>query len=201
MANTNKSLKELLAEVRLKLAEQSNAAPTPETETTPDVEIKGKDGKTYEAAKLEVGEAIQVQAEDGSLSPAQDGEIEVEDGSKITVKDGKIEAIKPADVQPTDEISPVPQNGGFKAEDFVSKEAFQALETKFNSALETIKQLSEGISKNKGQVNAMFAVVEAIANESEETPTDTSVHNNFSKQRSEKDSAKAKLKEAFDAAK
>lgn len=197
MANTKRTLKELLAEVRLKLAEQQPTDPTQQTDTYDGVEFKGKDGASYRVKKMEVGEAVEIADADGKFSPAPDGEIEAEDGSKITVTSGKIEVIKPADVQPTDETSPIPPNGGFKAEDFVTKEAFQALEGKFETALQTINKLNETLSQNKGQVSAMFELVEAIANESEETPTEASKVNTFTKIKSEKDAAKAKLKEAF----
>lgn len=206
MANTNSKLKDLLHKVRLALADAAPAADTPPAPGANDkVEIKSKEGDVYHVAKLEVGEAVTEINPDGTETPAPDGEIEAEDGTKITVKDGKIQEVQPAaaagDAPPE---TPAPVNNTtatFNAEDFVSKEVFTALQTKFETALQTIAGLTETLNKNKGQVTAMFELVEAIANESDATPTNKAKTQTFSSKTSEKDEAKAKLKQAFSEAK
>lgn len=187
-----KDLKTLLAEVKALFAAESGAP-----EEVAKTEVKGKDGKTYRAAKLEVGEAVEVADDAGNFSPVADGSIELEDGSTLVIVEGKISEIKPkADAAPEEDQAHA------DATPSVTVEQFNDLVGRFDALVKVVESLVTGNTASAAQYaakfDAMLAAIDAIADEPEATPTDKPKSNAFAKA-SKKDEAFAVLKNVINA--
>jgi hypothetical protein len=190
-----KELKDALGVLKALLFAEKEAD-KPEGNDAPEMaEFKAKDGTTYRAAKVEAGEVIEVANEAGEFAPAADGDIEAEDGSVITVKGGKIEAVKAAEAMAEDAK---PEDA--PAADAPTKEQIEALTMEIKVLNETLASIRNEVdaekTKTEQKMQAMFQVMEAISNESEEQPSSKSRLQTF-KKASSKDEATAKLKDAF----
>jgi hypothetical protein len=190
-------LKELLLKVKALVFAEDKPAEQAEPQQLAAVEFKSKDGKSYKAAKLEAGEILEVADEAGAFAPAPAGQVEAEDGTVFVVDEaGKITEIKPAEAPKQEEPKPTEQ---FDASKLVSIESFNALQVKLNEATAAIQTLTTANAKSAEISASMFALVEALSNESEATPTSATKINTFKAAKTEKELAQAKLKEAFQA--
>jgi hypothetical protein len=196
----NDKLKSKLKELKALLFSEEAPAAKPEEAPVEFTEVKGKDGKAYKVSAMEIGASIEVIDEAGVSAPAPDGEVEIEDGSTLVIAEGKISEIKPKEDKPAEEKPTEEPAAQFNAEDFVAKTAFDALQTSFNdlsNKFEAIVKANEGLSTT---IKAMFEVVDAISNESEEKPSGAPVHSAFKAAKTEKEIAQENLKKAIQAA-
>ena len=125
----------------------------------------------YKISAREVGQKVEVIAQDQTLAPAEDGNYEFEDGFKFTVKDGMIESIDgqeaPKEDKPTEEVkaedAPVEPNK--ELEDLKSTVAG------LQSQIDEIKKAIEGVATEESMKAEMDKLSNAV----------TSVFQKFSK--------------------
>ncbi|MEO6721433.1 MAG: hypothetical protein ABIN67_13780 [Ferruginibacter sp.] len=195
-----KDLKAALAAVKaLLFAEQDNTpAAAEDANAGAAIEFKGKDGKAYKAAKLEVGATVEVADEAGAYTPVSDGNIEVEDGSIIAVKDGKIEAITaPVEAAKVDDVPTDLPPAEKEKNGEVSKADFDALNEKVEGLVQLLATMAE---KNNLSFTAMFEAMEVISETSDATPAGKDNNSAFKDVVSAKDLVKQSVKAAFAAA-
>lgn len=164
-------------------------------------DAKLNDGVTivrYDGDALVVGMPVLAVTDQGAI-PMPDGDYSLEDGTAFTIMNGIVaevaaaaeeaqdteEAAAPSAAQPMAEATPksiiesIIKESRFATEDFVTEKLAEitavkeSFATQKESDLAIIKELNEKADKQAETIKAMFSILEEMANEPSEKPTDT----------------------------
>ena len=142
-------LKEMLVKFEDSVITETPQAPVMEEAPTM-VEVKTKEGLTFQVDKMEVGGMIK-QITDAGIVDVLDGSYELESGEVLTVVGGAISEIKPVEVAPT-EVAP----------EMTANPDVETLKSTVAALNEMVAKMSAQIAEQKETIKLTLSAVNSI---------------------------------------
>jgi hypothetical protein len=146
--NIRVKLKDMLVKLEDSVITETPLAPEVEAPTI--VEVKTKEGLTFQVDKLEVGGMIK-QVTDAGVVDVLDGSYELESGEVLAVVGGAISEIKPVEVAPT-EVAP----------EMTANPDVETLKSTVAALNEMVAKMSVQIAEQKETIKLTLSAVNSI---------------------------------------
>ena len=146
--NIRVKLKEMLVKLEDSVITETPVAPEVAAPTM--VEVKTKEGLTFQVDKMEVGGMIK-QVTDAGVVDVLDGSYELESGEVLTVVGGAISEIKPVELAPT-EVAP----------EMAANPDVETLKSTVAALNEMVAKMSAQIAEQKETIKLTLSAVNSI---------------------------------------